>query len=249
MTVREPSPRLPWSGIALLVLVLVLAMALAGSWESPAVAGSCGGTIRSGQAVTGQIARAGSSCSYSYTGKQGETIAVRMSRLSRTLDPYLSIVYRNQVMIDDDDNGGSPNSAIAPYDLSRTSLYTIEAGSSRDRSSGTFILALSKCTALPSAGRSTSGYLSSGQIVCYTFTGRKGSAIDVHMDETKGDSKFDPYLDLYNPYGLRVSYDDNSGSGSNANLSYRLPSSGTYAIIARSQGDQGTGSFTLKRDS
>ena len=193
-----------------------------------------------------QISTVGATCSYTFTGKAGEVAAVRLARLNSTrLDPTLTILAPNRASKTDDNNGGGTDSAIAGYALPSAGTYTVTAGAA-NRTTGSFRLALAKCGALPSSGRSTSASLSSGQIACYQFTGRQGQAIDISMDEGKADSTFDPVLDLYTPDGKRRGTAAASGATS-ARLTDTLPTSGTYTVIARSNRDQGAGSYTLKR--
>lgn len=208
---------------------------------------ACGGsTISYGGAIAGQINTAGATCSYKFSGASGETVALRMARRGSTsLDPSLAVTAPNRTRKTDNDSGGKPNSAIAGYTLPARGSYIIEASGS-NRTTGSFVVALAICTALPSSGRSASASLASGQIACYQFTGRQGQAVDLRMEEGKSDSTFDPALDLYTPDGKLRKTAIARGSAA-AQLTDTLPTSGTYTVIARSSDDKGAGSYTVKR--
>lgn len=230
-------------------VAVIAAMALLlGLGRAPSQAQStCGGTtLIYGRAVLGQIGGAGVACRYTFTGKTGEVITVRLARRnSTTLDPFLTVQAPNRTSKTDDNNGGVKDSAVAGYTLPANGTYSITA-SGASRTTGSFVAALAKCAALPSSGRSTSASLTNGQIACYRFTARLGQAIDIRMDEGKADSTFDPALDLYTPDGkLRKAV--TARGGTSAQLTDTLPTSGVYTLVARSNRDQGAGSYTLRR--
>ncbi len=235
--------------IPLWIAVVATIMLLFGPSRIPTLAQSTcgGGTISYGGAIAGQISKAGATCLYTFSGKTSEIVAVRMAKRNSTnLDPTLTVTAPNRTSKTDNDNGGKPNSAIAGYTLPASGSYTIKAGASTSIT-GSFVVALAKCAALPSTGRSTSASLSSGQIACYQFTGRQGQAVDIRMDEGKADSSFDPWLDLYTPDG-KLRKTPTVRGATTAQLTDTLPTSGVYTVIARSSRDQGAGSYTLKRN-
>lgn len=229
----------------LLLLALIgLVISVTGVQSSPAAAQSCGGPIRIGQAVIGQIARAGVSCGYTLTGKRGDIVALRMSAVTSTLDPFLEITPPRGTATRDNDGGGNRNAAIVGYELDN-GTYSIRAGSNNGRTSGAFQLALASCGALPGVGRSANDSLTSGQIACYQFTGQQGQTIEIRVEKGRADRSFEPALDLYTPTGSLIT---SARGAANARLSARLPNSGTYTVIARSSQDQGTGHFTIRRE-
>jgi hypothetical protein len=64
----------------------------------------------------------------------------------------------------------------------------------------------------------------------YVFFGQSGQTIVVDMIS----SDFDTYLLLWNQNGQELANDDDSGEGVNAQLTYTLPYTGSYRIIANS---------------
>ncbi|WP_162909522.1 PPC domain-containing protein [Aggregatilinea lenta] len=82
----------------------------------------------------------------------------------------------------------------------------------------------------------------------YTFDGNAGDQITITMSSADG---LDAYLGILDPSDNVLAEDDDSGggaSGYDAQISIRLPESGTYVIVATRAGlDEGTsvGSYTL----
>ncbi len=99
-------------------------------------------------------------------------------------------------------------------------------------------------------GQTVTGAISNAQYeVVYTFQGQAGDAVTITMNRT--DNVFDPYLALYNVYPSQnpLVVDDDSGGNLNALIAnYRLPTSGTYYIVATRfmrQTGTATGTYTL----
>jgi Lysozyme like domain/CARDB/Carboxypeptidase regulatory-like domain/Divergent InlB B-repeat domain len=84
----------------------------------------------------------------------------------------------------------------------------------------------------------------------YTFSGTAGQRIFIDMNS----AQFDTYLLLYPgayPGGTLLTYDNDSGGGTNARIptspevSFQLPASGTYTILANSRLGGETGGYSL----
>lgn len=230
------------------LLILGLAAGVASAHTSATYAQSCGGSIRAGQAVTGQIARAGLSCRYTFTGRASDVVAIRMAKLTPALDPYLEIAPPSGAGPRDNDGGGNRNAAIAGYRLPSGGAYTIQAKSNGGQTSGAFTLALATCANLPPTGRSANGNLASGQIACYLLsTTQPRQTVTIRMDKgARADRNFEPALELYAPNGSLVPQGSARGS-TRAELTATLANSGVYTVIARSSPDQGAGQFTIQR--
>jgi hypothetical protein len=78
----------------------------------------------------------------------------------------------------------------------------------------------------------------------YTFFGSEGDTVTINM--VRQEPSLDPLLVLVDPGGAVVASDDDSGGDRNSLLSYRLPGSGTYTIIAGSYGNGSAGRFILQ---
>lgn len=78
----------------------------------------------------------------------------------------------------------------------------------------------------------------SGEPHVYTYDGRAGQFISVHMERTSG--TVDPVLRLYDAAGAPLAVDDNGGGGTAALLrSVRLPADGRYRIVAMGKAQSG----------
>ncbi len=76
----------------------------------------------------------------------------------------------------------------------------------------------------------------------YDFVAEAGKTIVIEMSSRD----LDPYLVLVDPQGEQVAEDDDSGTGSDARLTYTFPTDGVYTLYANSYEVGEAGSFTLK---
>lgn len=95
----------------------------------------------------------------------------------------------------------------------------------------------------------TTGAISANSYLhMYTFEGTAGQQVTITMSSADG---LDAYLGILDPSDNVIAEDDDSGGGAtgfDAQISIRLPESGTYVVIATRAGiDEGTstGSYTL----
>jgi hypothetical protein len=78
------------------------------------------------------------------------------------------------------------------------------------------------------------------------FDGQAGQQVTITM---RGEGGLDAYLGIIDPNNEVIAEDDDSGGGSDAQISLRLPENGTYVIVATRNGiDAGTttGDYTLE---
>nr|HMN31484.1 hypothetical protein [Caldilineaceae bacterium] len=84
----------------------------------------------------------------------------------------------------------------------------------------------------------------SGYTCSYTFNGLSGDTIDIRL--VKRTNTLDPYLELYDPYGTLIAYDDDGGGNSNSWIrSQSLSDTGTYTIVASGYNLASSGQFML----
>lgn len=62
--------------------------------------------------------------------------------------------------------------------------------------------------------------------------------------DPNGQSRLDPYVEVYNPYNELVAWDDDSGGGTSALISYAVEEKGTYTVYLSSPAGT-TGAFRL----
>lgn len=76
----------------------------------------------------------------------------------------------------------------------------------------------------------------------WTFAGEEGDFVTISLE---GDTLRDPYLELFDPAGIRLAYDDDGGIRFDSLIrNQRLQSSGTYTIVASGFGGR-MGSYSL----
>lgn len=93
-------------------------------------------------------------------------------------------------------------------------------------------------------GQTVEGSVEPGQEIVYVFEGQAGEIITVLLNAANGD--WDPTLELYNPDGTLLAFDDDGGSDRNAAIHNQpLPAEGEYRILVRSYGNRSGGPFTL----
>jgi hypothetical protein len=92
-----------------------------------------------------------------------------------------------------------------------------------------------------SYGETVFGDLSNGARDQWEFYGYADETVLISLES----NDFDSFLELQDPYGTQVAYDDDSGGDRNSEVEYTLLESGYYTIVARSYGDSGSGEYEL----
>jgi hypothetical protein len=79
----------------------------------------------------------------------------------------------------------------------------------------------------------------------YTFEGVAGQYVTIRMEQARG-SSIDPWLELRDPGGRLVAYDDDSAGSPNSLIrNCRLQRSGTYTVVAGSYQDLSYGGYWI----
>ena len=209
--------------------------------------GDGGGSIGCGETVDGQVDTGGEDL-WTFEGSSGDVVTISMSETDG-MDTYLEVQGPDgRFLIEDDDSGsGAYDARITRFRLPGDGTYTIVAHGFRHQG-GSYSLSLS-CHEPGDAGGSivcgqtVDGQVNAGDEAPWTFEGSSGDVVTISLSETDG---MDTYLELYGPDGGLLTEDDDSGSGaydSRINR-FRLPSDGTYTIVARDFDYQG-GSYRL----
>lgn len=92
-------------------------------------------------------------------------------------------------------------------------------------------------------GQAVTGALTDeARSAAYTLEGRAGDIVSISLIS----NDFDAFLRVFDPSGLELAHDDDSGSGLNALIALlQLPADGLYTIMAESLGGD-TGGYTLE---
>jgi hypothetical protein len=229
----------------------------------------CGGRLDYGSSVTGMLPVPGVKCLYTFEGVAGDAVTVAMNKQDQSLDPFLELSIPADSpapVATSDDDGGNRNSLIANYVLPEDTTYAVMAHSFQDQTAGRFTLALSRGAAVPPTvpptpqptltprapgcggpiryGDTKSGNLPRGAVCLYQFSGTNGHVVTITM--VRRDTALDPYVELLNPQGTRVAYNDDSGGTRNSAIdNYQLQTTGSFTIRAKSYNNASGGPYDL----
>ncbi|MBI5927716.1 MAG: PPC domain-containing protein [Chloroflexi bacterium] len=215
-----------------------------------------------GETVTGEITNTEFRQLYTFTGNEGQVIAIRMTRVDGDLDPVVLLMNTSGIVLsysDDDDEGR--NALISSQRLPANGTYVVIAtrfGHEHGSTTGTYELRMDSLGATASDGSSLRlGTSIVGEItderheVIYTFQAKRGQVINIYMKRTSGN--LDPLIDLFDAAGgYLITGDDDPNSYGSLNaaiLNYMIPNDGSYIIRATRWGyDGGTssGSFLIE---
>jgi hypothetical protein len=209
-----------------------------------------GSTLRDGDAVINTISDSSPQRFYSVRAQAGESLTVRMARMSGSLDALLTLTdAAGVVLAENDDAPGSENAldaGIIAFTIPADGQYIIIAsrfGGPAGRSAGTFVLSVSTTpeggrgaspeAALPIApGSPVSARIDDARTTwIYAFTAEAGAVVSARLVRQSGD--LDPVLTLADAAGTAlIVNDDAEGSQNSAILGYPLPTAGRYLLIA-----------------
>ncbi len=234
------------------------------------------GDLTLGEPVSGTLSDSAYAQVYSVELQAGdEFAAVMYAAEGSLLDPYLIFATEaGDVLAEDDDSGiqaeGGKFDALLQVTISQSGVYLLAAtrsGIDAGKSSGDYVLYAGILNETPvvqeqpvqqdlppgmaAMGEIAIGQTMNGQITADTFVhlyeymGTAGEQITITMTGSGG---LDAYLGILDPDNNVIAEDDDSAGGTNAQISIRLPESGSYLIVATRAGlDQGstTGPYTL----
>jgi hypothetical protein len=196
-------------------------------------------TISCGQVLSGSVSVAGEIDAYKFTGSIGDVVTIRVSNTGGYLIPHAELYDPSGVRI----VGTYPYYQI-DVTLPVTGTYTILVRDTNNLYTGDYVLTWQRlnnpCNVVTiSCGQVLSGSVSvAGEIDAYKFTGSSGDAVTIRTINTSGGS-FDPYMDLYDPSGVRI-------GGPSSQIDMTLAVTGSYTILVRDYNNIYGGSYTLK---
>ena len=200
---------------------------------------------------------------WTFQGVAGQIVQIEVA--STEFDAYAILqTAGDSVLARDDDSGGGRNARII-YTLPYTGTYQILANSYQRGRYGRYTVRLHSIGMASGADApggvlpGTVGQILRGQTMsaqlspndpklsdgsvfqAWTFVGRAGEAITVDVMS----SEFDAYAIIQDGNGNKLAADDDSGGGTNARITYTLPYSGAYRIIANTYRQGSYGAFSL----
>lgn len=224
-----------------------------------------GVTIRYGDTVTGRIDDTTPRVEYTFNGRAGDVINIRMEQTDGDLDPLVRLLAADDTLLIENDDAGTDdrNSQITGFELPTDGLYRIVATRFQEELGtleGGFTLTLTSGTTLPPTvegstgtdlqyGATVTGTIAGDTIAFnYTFSGSAGDVVTIRMNSVS--NALDPLLILLDPAGntLIENDDDPDGIFDSLIADFELPGDGVYTIIAtRFQGELGSseGDFEL----
>lgn len=184
------------------------------------------------------------------TGLQIDVIA------TGDLDPVLRVLDASgDLIVEDDDGGDDLNSRarIGAEDRARRITIEVDSFSSEwaedgESYGGTFDLRLATSEYVEVGVRPvTFGARETGTLMgeehLFTMRGEAGQMVEIALVAT--DDGLDPYLELRDPSGETIAFNDDGGENLNSLLRHTFEESGTYTIAASGFGDS-TGSYRLR---
>ncbi|MEO1440888.1 MAG: PPC domain-containing protein [Chloroflexota bacterium] len=186
---------------------------------------------------------------YTFEANQGDILDVSMQRVSGDLDPLLKVLNSEAaVLAASDDVPGSEtlDAAIEGLVIEQAGTYVIVAtryGEEVGLSTGAFVLSLAENddsglgNTLQTAAPLEPGTPLENELTAtrfeqyYTFIASEDDLVRIRLDRISG--TLDAYLILLDADLQELTFDDDSGSGQNAQIrEFRIPESGLYYVKA-----------------
>ena len=227
-------------------------------------------TLAMGGEATGRLSRADARLrdssvyqAWRFDAQAGQIIQADVS--STAFDAYAILQNASDsVLARDDDSGGGHNARII-FTIPATGTYYVLANSYQRGSFGAYTVRL-RSLGMASGGNAPGGVLPGtvGQIMkgqtmsgrlsptdpklsdgsvfqAWTYIGTAGETVTVDVVSTE----FDAYALVQDGNGVKLAADDDAGGGTNARITYTLPYSGAYRIIANTYRQGSFGAFSL----
>ncbi len=207
------------------------------------------GTIQPGDTARGTLAL-GERDVWTFDAQEGQYVTIWLDAdNSEELDTYLELYDERDVVIAEDDDGGTDtNSLIFDFPIDTSGTYYVHALPYSGE--GDYVLGLEIADALSGGGEIEYGETVEGALRGGTheweFYGAAEDEISIMMRVLEGG--LDCYLELYSPDGDWLISDDDSGADLDALIEYFvLPMDGLYRIVASDlSGEPGEYELTLE---
>jgi hypothetical protein len=217
--------------------------------------GDEGGPMTNGATHTGTI-DVGDLDLWTFPANAGDAIVIRAGELASgsPLTPYLRLFNPNGTQVDYQ-SGYSAAEVQVTAGVTGTYLLVVADGSTGWVGAGGYRLTLAK-TGSPITissgdeggplvnGAMETGTIDVGDLDAWTLTANHGDAIVVRMGETTPGSSLTPYLRIFDPAGVQVSYQSGASA---AEVEVNADSTGTFLVVAcdGATGWVGSGGYRL----
>jgi uncharacterized protein YraI len=170
---------------------------------------------------------------WSFYGTQGDVIAIGMLKTSDTLDPYLTLLNNNGVILmTDDDRAGNLNARIFNYRLPYTGYYHLEASSYGD-TFGDYRLSIWKIDSSQSLARLDQAYqgsITQGKNQIWVFDAQANTHLTMTVSAIN--NAFDTFMILWDSNGQIIDFNDDiiMGRITNSQLDILLTTKTSYYL-------------------
>ena len=199
------------------------------------------------------------SFTYDLSAQAGDVYTITVRAVNSELDPRVSVYDSEGKFLFSNDDHGTSDPGLAPFDarithliLPETGDYLLEVSGYQD-SSGDFEMTLEHVATGAPLGRGTdqvfTGEISANGTFSQTFDAQAGDFVTVSVRALNQD--FDPRMQLLSPDGVIVADNDDHGTGvgdlgflDSRVQNYIVPESGTYTVEVQGYRDS-AGSFAV----
>lgn len=187
--------------------------------------------------VDGQLSIGGSGF-YAFEAQPGQLVQVGVD--SPAFDPMISVERADGSDLLFDDDGGEDLACRGTFLVTDAGLYRVHVASYGNGGGGRYTLHV-RDVAIPelAIGASTTATAPGAGDAHWHFTGRKDQTLFVSV---RSDA-IDVAVHLYDPSGIALGGDDDSGVDSDALAAVRLPRDGRYTVVVTAK--SGGGSYRL----
>ena len=162
------------------------------------------------------------------------------------VDPWLGLRGASGTLLLSANDGGLGWNSRIFYTPTTSGTYYLDAEESGSNASGTYRVVVNESPivgALVLGTPQTGAIDFGGDADLYSVTLTAGVS---YAFAVSGTTLADPYLEVLDNTGSVVSFDDDSGSGLDAYVTYTPAASGTYYLAAREAGNNATGSYSAQ---
>lgn len=225
--------------VTLLVCCLVLSVLVLNISPSQAQGNR---NIAYGESVTDQFTGNGVH-TWVFEGDTGDQIAITLIGNSIAVD--LTLQQPNGETIAGT-VGDNPSVVTLEAELSEDGEYLIFAATSDPATSGAYSLTLTLISSASTTGTILDEILMvevdrTGEDIEYPFVGVAGDTILISLTSPI----FDTFVELRDPDGFIIAFDDDGGIADNSFIVLTLPVDGTYNVVVRAYNDEDIGLFNL----
>jgi hypothetical protein len=224
-----------------------------------AVHGQEAAPLRFGEDVDGYLDGLTLQQTYSFDGRRGEFLAIRVTPTEGNLDPVLTVVDGNGAVLATLDDGAGRGAVLDTLRVPRNGLYYLVVsrfGGELGITGGNYVLRVERVGVSSESGSSLryddtvlNAITDNNPQHYYTFQARRGDILNIDMQRVSGD--LDPYLQIVDSTGAVIAEGDDVPGSATLDAAVDglvIDNDGTYVIIATRYGEaagQSTGSFVL----